>query len=333
MPFVAIALDYSDGLPLIVAAGVCMYIASKGLADALAGGKADRAGRLAIGQWLPIATVTVAAAVSHRGPMAMGLVFGTSVACLSLAGGAAAFLGGVPLSGSGRRTWALLLPAALLAFLAGFRASVSLFNAGAIALEGVCILLLWNDKTEKQSEAAGEPVIVGRGVLFRCSQALLGLMLAGVGSWFAMHGVERVAAGSEFATTGLLTTTLLSPLLVLPIIGTGTELAQRNQSGVAIGSQVGVALLNTCLLFPLIVTTGAVQQMIARKTGSTDGLDGFPFPLAVWRVDVVMLIALGLFLLPVSIGKWSISKTQGAGLMFGYAVYLALSIIVGVVRV
>ena len=62
-------------------------------------------------------------------------------------------------------------------------------------------------------------------MIFRAAQVLLGLLLAAVGSWFAMHGIDRVAAGSEFASTGLLTTILLSPLLVLPIIGTSTELA------------------------------------------------------------------------------------------------------------
>jgi hypothetical protein len=152
-------------------------------------------------------------------------------------------------------------------------------------------------------------------------------LLAAVGSWLAMHGIDSVAAGSELASTGLLTTTLLSPLLVLPIIGTGTELAQRNQSATAMTSQIGVAFLNICALLPLVVLVNVAQQLIAQRSFSLDHLTGLPFPLAVWRVDVVILIALGLFLLPVAIGKWSISKMQGVGLMLGYATYLVLVVV------
>jgi hypothetical protein len=38
-------------------------------------------------------------------------------------------------------------------------------------------------------------------------------------------------------------------------------------------------------------------------------------------------------LLPVAIRRWSISKLQGVGLMLGYALYLGLAIIIGVLRV
>ena len=146
----AIAIDYSSGLPLIVAAGITMYIASKALADALVGGRAAVPGRLAFGQWLPIAILAVAAALAHRQQVAVGLIFATSVACLSLATGAVGFLGAPVIPPWARRTWAMLVPAALLTFLAGFRASISLFNAGILALQGLCILLLWNDRTGSQ---------------------------------------------------------------------------------------------------------------------------------------------------------------------------------------
>jgi hypothetical protein len=262
----------------------------------------------------------------------MGLIFSTAIACLSLATGAVAFMGVSNLSPAMRRSWAMLVPAALLAFLAGFRASVSLFNAGILAIQGVCVLLLWHDASAPTS-VLDPATPTGREPTFRAAQLLLGLLLAAVGSWFAMHGIDRVAAGSEFASTGLLTTTLLSPLLVLPIIGTGTELAQRNESATAVSSQVGIALLNICGLFPMVVVADAMQKMVAQRSISLNSLTGFPFPLAVWRVDVVMLIALGLFLLPVAIGRWSISKLQGVGLMVGYALYLGLAIVIGVLRV
>ena len=330
---VAIAIDYSTGLPLIVAAGFAMYIASKAISDALVAGRVGMPGWLAIGQWLPIAVVSVAAAVTGRLPMAVGLIFSTAVACLSLATGAVGFVGATSSPPVSRRSWAMLVPAGLLVFLAGFRASISLFDAGILALQGMCILLLWNDSSVTELPAAASPARAGRGAVFRILQLTLGLAMAVVGSWYGMRGIDEVAASSEYATTGLLTATLLSPLLVLPIIGTGTELAQQNESSTAISSQVGVALLNACLLLPMVVLAVAGRQMVQNKSMATAGLHALPFPLAVWRVDVVILIALGLFLLPVAIGKWSISKVQGLGLMLGYIIYLVLAIVVGVVRI
>jgi hypothetical protein len=345
----AIAIDYSSGLPLIISAGVAIYVASKALADALVAGRAGMPGRLAFGQWLPIAMLAMVAMITGRQSLAMGLIFSTSVACLSLATGAVGFFGASVVSPATRRSWAMLVPAAMLSFLAGFHSSISLFNAGLLALQGVCVLLLWIDRSDSKPDAVPIP-LAGRGILFRLAQVILGFVLAGEGGYFAMHGVDLAAAGTEFATSGLLAATLISPLLVLPIIGTGTELAQRNQSATAIGSHVGVALLNICLLLPMVVVTDAIRQMVLRvhdnlqvqllqpvhfsdllqaiqKTFPMDNIAGFPFPLAVWRVDVILLIALSLFLLPVAMGKWSISKMQGLGLMLGYAFYLALTVL------
>jgi hypothetical protein len=349
MVSIAIGIDYSSGLPLIIAAGIALYVATKALGDALVAGRAGMPGRLAFGQWVPIAMVAMVATITGRQSLAMGLIFSTAVACLSLATGAVGFFGVAVIAPAARRSWAMLVPAAMLSFLIGFHSSISLFNAGLLALQGICVLLLWIDRTDAKPDAAPIP-LAGRGILFRLAQLLLGFVLAIEGGYFAMHGVDLAAAGTEFATSGLLAATLIGPLLVLPIIGTGTELAQRNQSATAIGSHVGVALLNICLLLPMVVVTDVFRQMVLRvhenlhvqllqpvhfsdliqaiqKTFPMENIAGFPFPLAVWRVDVILLIAVSLFLLPIALGKWSISKLQGLGLMLGYAFYLGLTVL------
>jgi hypothetical protein len=333
------AIDYSAGLPLIFYAGLALYLSSKALGDALVGGKPNRPGWLAVGQWLPIAVLAVGAALSHRPAMAMGLIFSTSVACLSLGIGSVAFMGIGAIPAGARKCWALLLPASLLAFFAGFRSAVSPVNAGILALEGACLLLLWNDRPDPVAESR-ITTQAGRGFWIRALQTSLGLLLAGVGSWFAIHGIDRVGEGSEFASTGLLTATLISPLLVLPIIGTGTEMAQRNQSVSAVQSQVGVVLLNICGLVPMVVVAGAICQLVSIRylpLGQhwTIPIPRFtpapvtpaPFPLGVWRVDVPACIALSLFLLPVALGKWTLTRLQGLALMGGYVLYLLLTVL------
>jgi Ca2+/Na+ antiporter len=360
-----------------------MYIASKALSDAIVGGRTNAPGRLAIAQWLPLAVLALMAVLTNRPAIAMGLIFSSSVACLCLSTGAVALLGLFPAYDRGRRSWTLLLPAALLVLLAGFQGAVTLFTSAIFIAQGLVVLLIWTDRKTVRAEVADETTALqttalqtttfetatfeattlrqdektpARRVEYRRLQCVLALAVACVGAWLALHGVERVAQGSEFASAGLLTATLLSPLLVLPMIGSGTEMAQKQQSSAAVDSHMGVVLLNICALLPMAVTASYFRQwfmgwLVPRihlpwvtdwlfprlfispvpasiSTSAPVVVDyhALAFPLGVWRVDVVMLIALGLFLLPVALGRWIITRQQGLWMMVGYAVYLTLAI-------
>jgi hypothetical protein len=48
------------------------------------------------------------------------------------------------------------------------------------------------------------------------------------------------------------------------------------------------------------------------------------FPMTAWRIDNVFLIVLGLGLIPISIGRWTLGRAEGMMVLFGYAFYLAL---------
>jgi hypothetical protein len=190
---------------------------------------------------------------------------------------------------------------------------------------------------------------------------------------------------------------LLGPLLVLPMLGTGVDLAHRGQSWLAVSSHVGVVLLNLCLLLPAVVIEGQYHPLRMGAQAATAWLDenvmgswrkqmaapitppttmpttlaatspttspttvattqqastapvassadededdspaaeashaAVPLPLAVWRVDIVVLIALGLFLVPVALGRWQMTKWEGLGLLAGYIAYLLLAMTLGV---
>src|SRR4051812_34310041 len=75
---------------LLVLGGVGLYIGSRAAADALSrrGGRRLPAGRLpgrlAVGHWGPIALVALFAAFAGRPDIALGVVFGTTVAVLAL---------------------------------------------------------------------------------------------------------------------------------------------------------------------------------------------------------------------------------------------------------
>jgi hypothetical protein len=49
------------------------------------------------------------------------------------------------------------------------------------------------------------------------------------------------------------------------------------------------------------------------------------FAPSVWRVDATFLMVLGMWLLPVSVGRWMPGRAEGVGLIVCYAAYLVLS--------
>jgi hypothetical protein len=53
------------------------------------------------------------------------------------------------------------------------------------------------------------------------------------------------------------------------------------------------------------------------------------FPSPMWRVDNVVLLDVGVFLLPVAFAKWSIGREEGMVLVAGYFFYLTATIASG----
>ena len=348
---------------LMLGAAVALYVASRAAADALAAGRPLSAGRLAVGHWAPIAVVSGIAAAIGQFAVAVEIVFATAVACLSLGVGTLAIVAPAPVAAPavGRRTWPLLVPAGLLALLAGFHREVRWLDAAALTVEGLCVLALW---VERPAADATPEVMPGRTPMaVRPVQFVLALALAIIGACLAIQGLTWAATASEAATPGLLTATVLAPLVVLPILGSAADLANRSPAGAATAasSLVGVALLDACAGLPLVAAAAgtrayAVGALVADPT-ALGGWQGWhrwlgvaaptlvtattrpdatatvsaavPFPLAVWRVDVVVFLTLSAALLPVALGRWSLTRGQGAALVLAFAAYLFLALQVG----
>ena len=47
--------------------------------------------------------------------------------------------------------------------------------------------------------------------------------------------------------------------------------------------------------------------------------------MAVWRIDTVFLVAIGFFLVPIAIGRWTPGRREGFGLIIAYAIYVLLT--------
>jgi Ca2+/Na+ antiporter len=327
------------GLVLIVAGAVALYISSRAAADALQSNSVPSAGKLAVGFWIPVAMVALTAMALNRPEIAIGVIFATSVASMSLVIGAVTFLSPPIVPITARKIWPTLLPAAMLAFLAGFRSELTYLHGIILAIEGFILLWIWNDSSaEKQTQIRRRRHFPA----LRLIQLILAIGLAFIGAWAGVRGTERTSQLSEVASAGLLSASLLSPLLVLPMLGAGIDLAHRGQSAISVTAQIAVAILNLCLLLPLVIAFGYVRTLAFNHCQTSllflqkfFHVDSAPsptiqFPLAVWRADVVSLIALSLFLLPVSQGRWALSKGNGMALIIAYAAYLLLATTLGV---
>ncbi len=366
MHLLAVAVNLGErSVALMVGAAVALYVAGRAAADATAGRRPPSGGRLAVGHWLPIAAVAAVAAAAGQFAVAVGIVFATAVGCLSLGLGTLAVVapGPVAAPAAGRRTWPLLLPAGLLALLAGFHRDVRWTDAAAMAVEGICVAAVWTQRAEPAADAEPPAAVPGRMPwVLRPVELVLAVALAGVGAYLAIGGLTGAAVASEAATPGLLTATFLAPLVVLPILGSAADWAQRGPAAAAEAASglVGVAALDACLGLPLVAAVAAGRaKLVDLLSADPSRLGGWhnwprwlgvtlttatsrptaavaaavPFPLAAWRVDVVVLIGLSAALVPVALGRWPLRRGSGAALIAAYVAYLYIALRVGTANV
>src|SRR5688500_19125221 len=165
----ALALSEHLGGLIIVGATAAFYAASRAAADSVAepaGPSASRT-RHALAQWVAIACVCAVAVWPDHAEIAVGVIFSTAVGALSLhlgvtiasspdtrararrsghgfdvvieeregvtAGDAAEATPAIPVRGS--RAWAMILPAGVLALMAGFSGKLTLIHALLFAIQ------------------------------------------------------------------------------------------------------------------------------------------------------------------------------------------------------
>src|SRR5829696_6238219 len=129
---------------LLVAGAVMLYAASRACVDALVRGNfAERHGWAAVGHWIPVAAVALMAVAAGRGEVALGVVFGTSVAALSLALGLITYMAPPVELPPSRRMWPYLLPAAMLPLVAGFSGHLNAIHGVMIGILGLAVLQVW----------------------------------------------------------------------------------------------------------------------------------------------------------------------------------------------
>ena len=342
------AFDGRGGALLLMAlAAVTLFAASRTAAGALArlagGGGDARPGMRALGYWLPIAVTSLVALRLRKPEIAVALAFSTGVAAGSFVLGVLTYIAPMESAPASRRAWPFVLPAALLALVAGFSGEFTSVHALAMLILGAAVSLAWREAAKKSEPALAQAAEAPRLAYgLSAAELVLALALAAVGGWAAVTLATRAAAAVPLVSTRLVTVALLTPLLSLPMLtGAPPERAAAHTSSMA-STVVALVLLNLCVLLPVLtiiwhVAGGLAAAGAAASSQSSNliasvaaGATPMPFPLATWRIDAVVLTVLGLALIPVGLGRWELGRWEAIGLVAGYALYLAVSAAVSV---
>ncbi|HYE21393.1 MAG TPA: hypothetical protein VEA69_23300 [Tepidisphaeraceae bacterium] len=178
---------------------------------------------------------------------------------------------------------------------------------------------------------AGEDV--GRRVVLSV-EVLVAVAVAVLAAWAVSVGVVKVSEGVRNFSSAGIAATVVGLALVMPMTYGAWRRASGGKAWDAMTTQVGIVLLNLCVLLPICIAlpylasvNGPVGDWVSTFAG--DGLRYGPglvkpliFPVAFWRVDNVLLIIVAVLLLPVAAGKWKLGKEEGMVLVAGYFFYL-----------
>jgi Ca2+/Na+ antiporter len=323
----------------------------------LVGERDPRPGRRAVAHWAPVAVMGMVAALLGHPEIGLGIAFGTSVAALSTIVGFLGITASVDVIPSrARRIWTFLPVVATLAFVIGFRGQLTLVEAIILAAQGALALLVWEDpgeswEEEQRVETVGDvrPRMTGPQI----AMAVAALLLTAVAAWAVTRGAEDLSQTDMRYPTGLLASTVISVVLIMPMIGTGVPLAVEGKAWSPITAQVGLVLLNLCVLVPVMIvvpllmgkagltgatrstmpaaatTTAPATQVSQTESGSVGAAPPpLLYPRTIWRIDAVTLLMLSLVLLPIALGRFKLDKQVAGWLIVAYCVYLLSVLIV-----
>lgn len=339
----------NEGVLLLVAAALVLYGASRLALHALAHPDGSDPGRRAIGQWLPIAAAAIGAVLLRQPEVAVSIILGSSVTCLSLVTGLVTLMAPMEMLPPGRRVWPFLMPAALIPLMAGFSGHLGPWHAGAMLLFGFAVLAVWLQEPQAidvpsaaASTAAPSPRTPRRAE--RLVLLVVALLLCAAGAYLSIRGTLSAASQSRYMTAAVVATVILCPLLMLPTIGTASAVAQHGQVGRALTALVGTVLLNLCLLLPIAVFLHMALPANPASASGPSPLDlsyfqlsfrpasmslaPLPYPMAAWRIDNVLLVVLGFATVPIATGRWLIGRGESLLLIMGYMTYLVAQAVV-----
>jgi cation:H+ antiporter len=264
---------------------------------------------VAFGTSMPELVVSVDAALSGSAAIAVGNVVGSNIANIALILGLSALL--CPLAVNARIVRIdvpLMVLITLLVIVMLMDRSVGRLEGGLLAV-GLLTYTAMSLRAARRhigltpAEPLPGSLPTAQSLLF----AAAGLVLLGIGARLLVSGAVSLAAdrGISEAVIGL---TVVAIGTSLPELATSILAALRRQGDIAVGNIVGSNIFN---LLGILGTAALVRPLDE---------------IAMTAIDLGVLIALAVLLLPVARSGWRVSRAEG-GLLFacyaGYMLHLA----------
>ena len=253
-------------------------------------------------------TAAIGIAAIHHDPAmtseAVGVCFSSSVAAMTLGLGVVLVVAnraGPAGPVSMNRSASMLLPVALLVQLIGFSGKIQPKHAAMLVVEGIALAPLCIQWSRPR-----------RMSMFGILQLMLSIGLIALAGWAAVISIADLATRSELFRPEVSCALVLGPVIVLPMIPMLATMAEIGLAATAIETIILFVLLNFCIVLPLLC---ALQPNMA-------------IPLLSWRLDSLLLVAIGLLLLPPSIGRWTLGKREGTALVACFVMYLMVTLII-----
>jgi cation:H+ antiporter len=296
------------------------FVLLAGAAEALVFGAASLARRLglsplvigltvvSIGTSLPELLVSLEAALTGSGDLALGNVVGSNIGNIALILGVAALVRPIVVQAQVVRIEVPVLVAVSLAFV-GLMADGSLGRIdGALLLAGIVAYVTYTLHAAQRTGAAvqaefDEGVPAAHSLL-----ADLGMLAAGLGGLVAgahllVNGAVAIAEtfGVGPIVIGL---TVVAVGTSLPELATSVVAAYRGRGDIAVGNAVGSSIFN---LLGILGATVVVQPLSAQALG--------------W-VETGVMLGTAVVILPFFRTNWTLSRVEGALLVGAYLAYI-----------
>ena len=300
---------------LVLAGGLTLLMVA---ADRFVAGASDLAARLRVppivigavvlgfGTSAPELVVSTMAAAQHEVDLGLGNIVGSNVANLTLVLGLAALIRPIDLpTGTKRRALVCLVSVALFGWLVQGSASV---GEGIVLLGAMVVALILMVRMDAEEVTAPDPI--GAGPLGMAWAWTVGGLVVTVASaqavvWAATDVAERVGLAHGFVGFSL-----VAVGTSLPELMTVVAAARRDESGLILGSLLGSNVFNSlCVGAGLFLAGNGVVTDVALQTRGS---------VAAMVVAFVMVIFMR------TMGPNRLSRIEGAGLLRGYAVVLAM---------
>jgi len=300
---------------LVLAGGLTLLMVA---ADRFVAGASDLAARLRVppivigavvlgfGTSAPELVVSTMAAAQQEVDLGLGNIVGSNVANLTLVLGLAALIRPIDLpTGTKRRALVSLVSVALFGWLVQGSASV---GEGIVLLGAMVVALILMVRMDAEEVTAPDPI--GAGPLGMAWVWTVGGLVVTVASaqavvWAATDVAER--AGLAHGFVGF---SLVAVGTSLPELMTVVAAARRDEAGLILGSLLGSNVFNSlCVGAGLFLAGNGVVTDVALQTRGS---------IAAMVVAFVMVIFMR------TMGSNRLSRIEGAVLLGGYAVVLAM---------